>query len=121
MASIREAVLARFLSAHYRQEHPETVREIGEMLLALDPQGYIAACEVLRETDLSSLVRTIAVPALILAGELDESTPPAQSEELHAAITGSQLFIFAQVAHLSSLERPEVFSQLLLEFVAGRF
>ena len=120
MPAIREAVLARFLSAGYRQEHPETVEKLEAMLLALNPQGYIAACEVLRKTDLRELAPTIMVPALILTGELDESVPSAQSQELHATIAGSQFFLFSQVAHLSCLERPEAFSQLLLAFVAER-
>jgi 3-oxoadipate enol-lactonase len=118
MVAIREAVLARFLSAGYRQDHPVMLQELEAMLLAIKPQGYMAACEVLRETDLRELVQTITVPALILASELDESTPPVQAQELHSAIVGSQLFTFAQVAHLSSYERPEAFSQHLLEFVA---
>ncbi len=71
MEAVREATLARFLSADYRQKHPETVSEVEAMLLATDPRGYIAACDVLCATDLHELVPTIAVPSLILAGELD--------------------------------------------------
>lgn len=117
MSAIRDAILGRFLSEGYRQRHPETVQEIEAMLAAADPLGYIATCEALRAADLRDLVHTISAPSLILVGELDESTPPAQARELHAAIAGSEFFIFDGVAHLANRERPEEFSQLLLDFV----
>lgn len=117
MAAIKAAVLARFLSADFRQRHPETAHLIGEMIAATNPAGYIGACTALRDADLHELVSTIRVPSLILASELDESTPPAQSHELHAAIAGSRLAIFSQTAHLSNVEQPAEFSRYIQTFI----
>jgi 3-oxoadipate enol-lactonase len=117
LAAIREAVLARFLSAAYRQNHPWETQRIGEMLLNTSQFGYIAACTALRTADLRALVSGIQTPTLILAGELDESTPPSQARELHAAIANSQLFIFPATAHLSNIEHPIEFSKLVLAFI----
>ena len=119
MAAIRDTVLARFLSTNFRQQHPETVRQIGDMIEATNPIGYIAACAALRDADLRARVHEIRTPTLILAGALDESTPPSQSHELHAAISGSHLRIFDEVAHLSNVERPDEFSEYVLSFLNG--
>jgi 3-oxoadipate enol-lactonase len=100
MAAIREAVVARFLSEGFRQRHPEMTRRMSEMIEATSPIGYIGACAALRDADLREMVSTIDVPSLILAGELDESTPASQARELHAAI--------------SNVEKPEEFSQCIL-------
>jgi pimeloyl-ACP methyl ester carboxylesterase len=81
------------------------------------PDGYIAACLALRSEDLRAQVPGIRIPTLIIAGELDESTPPVQAQELHAAIPASKLVVFPAVAHLSNIERPEEFSACLLEHV----
>ncbi len=117
MAAILDAVLARFLSAEFRQRDPETTQLIRAMIEATDPTGYIGACAALRDADLREMVRTIRVPALIIAGELDESTPPAQSHELHSTIAGSQQVMICGVAHLSNVEQPEVFNQHVLAFL----
>lgn len=117
MAAIRETVLARFFSADYRSSHPEQIQRFSEMFMAIEPSGYIAACTALRNADLRAQVSNIRVPALILAGELDESTPPAQAQELHAAIVGSKLVIFPATAHLSNVERPDEFSACVQDFV----
>jgi len=114
MAGIRDAVLARFLSEKFRLQHPETTQRIGAMIEATNPIGYIGACMALRAADLRGIVGSIRVPSLILAGELDESTPPAQAKELHFHIAGSQLKIFREVAHLSNVECPKEFSNAVL-------
>ncbi len=117
MAAIRDMVLARFLSANFRQQHPETAHQIGDMIEATNPIGYINACMALRDADLRARIHEIRTPSLILGGALDESTPPAQSHELHNIISGSQLRIFDEVAHLSNVERPDEFSEYVLSFL----
>jgi 3-oxoadipate enol-lactonase len=117
MKAVRDAVLARFLSASFRQRHPEVAQQIGAMIEATNPTGYIGACAALRDADLQERLAAIHVPSLILAGELDESTPPSQSQALHAAIAGSELVILRETAHLSNVEQSERFNQCILAFL----
>ncbi len=117
MGAVRDAVLARFLSAGFRQRHPDTAQQISAMIETTHPPGYIGACAALRDTDLRTRVNAIRIPSLILAGALDESTPPFQARELQTAIVGSQLVIFPEVAHLSNVERPKEFSEHVLTFL----
>ncbi len=117
MGAIRDATLARFLSQDFRRMHPDVVQQFSAMLEATDPDGYIGACAALREADLREMLTSIHVPSLIIAGELDESTPPSQARELHAAITGSKLIEFGRSAHLSNTEQPEAFSNAVLDFL----
>jgi 3-oxoadipate enol-lactonase len=117
MPAIREMVVNRFLSAPFRQRHPEIEERISAMLVATDPEGYIAVCEALRGADLRGVVSGIRIPTLILAGALDESTPAALSEELHAAIPGSELAIIPECAHLSNVEAADAFNAHVLSFL----
>ncbi len=118
MLAVRDAVLARFLSADFRQRHPEVVQQFAKMITAINPIGYIGACAALRAADLRELVATIHTPTLILASTLDESTPPSQARELHAAITESELVILHEAAHLSNVEQPAEFCASVISFLA---
>ncbi|HEX4204605.1 MAG TPA: 3-oxoadipate enol-lactonase [Ktedonobacteraceae bacterium] len=118
MGAIRDASLARFLSEEFRGKHPEVVQKIGEMIEAINPRGYMGACAALRDADLHALLAAIHVPSLIIASTLDESTPLFQSQELHAAIAGSELVILRQAAHLSNVEQSEEFSKAMSTFLA---
>lgn len=117
MAAIADAVLARFFSPRFRAANPAVVQAFGATLVAIDPAGYVACCAAIRDADLRPLVGTIGAPTLVVGGELDEATPPAQAEELYAAIGGSALLIFPGVAHLSNVEQPAEFSEQVRRFL----
>ena len=61
--------------------------------------------------------RKIALPTLVIAGARDEATPPAMSQEMVAAIPGAKLAA-VEAAHLSAVERPAEFAQVLKDFFA---
>ena len=120
MAAIRDTVVARFLGAGFRAEHADVVRRIGDMVEATPVAGYLAACAALRDADLRDSVSSIRAPSLIVAGELDESAPARQSEELHAAIAGSELVVLAGAAHLTNVEQAEEFTRIVSTFLRSR-
>ena len=120
MASVRDAVVGRFLTAAFREREPETARLIGGMLDATDPVGYVAACEALRDADLQPVLETVRVPTLVIGSDRDESTPLALSQQLHAGIAESDLVVIRDAAHLSNVEQPEAFNAALGRFLADR-
>lgn len=117
MAAIREGVLARFLSAGFRERDPEWTRAVDEMLMGTPAHGYLGCCAALRDADLRHLASTVETPSLVIGGELDEATPPAQAEDLHAAIVPSELMVIPGVAHLSNVEAPDLFNRRLTDFL----
>ncbi len=117
MAAIRDAVLARFLGEEFRRAHPGQTSAVGQMLDETSAEGYLAICEALRSSDLSLDVASIRAASLIIAGELDVSTPPALGEALHAAIRGSALTILRGAAHLSNVEQSDAFTSAIEDFL----
>jgi 3-oxoadipate enol-lactonase len=117
--AVRDQVLRRFLTPEFRARDPETTGLIAEMVEATSDEGYIAACEALRATDLRADASRVRVPVLIVGSERDQSTPPELSRELHASIEGSELVMIADAAHLSNVEQPAVFNAALLTFLTS--
>jgi 3-oxoadipate enol-lactonase len=117
MAAIRETVLARFFSPGFRAAHPDWYGRSEEVLLATDPEGYAGCCAALAASDLGDVVRSIGVPTLLIGGELDVATAPAGMERLHTAIPGSRFRVLEGAAHISNLDRPEVFTEELGGFL----
>lgn len=87
---------------------------------AFAPEAHVRAIlqfEAAATADLRPLVASMQVPALIVAAELDQSAPPSQAEQPHAAIAGSELVVRPQaVQHcrMPSSQRP---STRLLQFL----
>lgn len=119
MRAIRDRIVARFLSEHFRQQHPDVAQRIGNTLEATQPEGYIGACQALRDADLRGQVSSIRVPSLVVVGALDEATPPSQAQEIHDAIAGSALLVLPDAAHLANVEQPDTFNARVLEFLTS--
>ena len=118
MSAVAELALARFLSARFRSQHPDVARQLREMVESTNLEGYTGACAALRDADLRPSLPAITAPSLIIVGEGDESTPPAQARALHSAIRGSELVIVHDAAHLANVEQPEAFSRAALAFLS---
>lgn len=118
MRAIRDAGVARYFSEPFRAQHPAVAQRIGAVLEACPPEGYIGCCAALRDADLRGEIARIHLPTLIIAGAHDVATTPAQAQELHAAIAGSQLAVL-DAAHLSNLEQPHAFNARLLAFLTA--
>ena len=58
----------------------------------------------------------LKMPVLLLCGRYDETTPEATAE-YHAAISGSEMFIFETSAHFLHLEETERFLEIARAFV----
>jgi 3-oxoadipate enol-lactonase len=67
--------------------------------------------------DSRPMLRGIACPTLVLVGEWDQGTPPADARVMAEGIPGAKLEIIPQAGHLSNLEQPEAFNRALVAFL----
>ncbi|HET6437584.1 MAG TPA: alpha/beta fold hydrolase [Anaeromyxobacter sp.] len=97
---------------------PAVVREVRHLVGGATPAG-VAACQrgMARRPDSTATLPTIACPTLLLVGEHDAGTPPAEAEKMAAAVKGSRLVRIPAAGHLSNLENPAAFDSALVEFV----
>jgi 3-oxoadipate enol-lactonase len=116
MASITEAVLQRWFSAGFEQNHMEVVARARAMLLSTSPVGYAASCAAIRDMDLRSHIHSIRSSTCVLYGEFDPVTTSEDAQLLASSIPSAQR-IKVPTAHLSNLESPELFSASVLNFL----
>ena len=85
----------------------------------LSTEAAIRALRAMAEWDVSERLGEVSVPALVICGDRDRSTAPDQSYRLWEGIAGSRLCIVPGCAHNVHLERPELFSDIVLDFLTG--
>lgn len=96
---------------------PAGARLYLNMLERTPAEGYIGTCAALRDADLSDLVEQITAPTLVLCGEFDETTPPADGRALAAAIPGARFALIPDAAHLGNIEQPAAFAREIHRFI----
>ena len=72
-----------------------------------------AAMGMAERPDFTPDLSSIDVPTLVITGSADTLIPPAATKETATAIPGAEYHEIEGAGHLSNLEAPEVFNQLL--------
>ena len=118
-AAIAEASLPKLVGETTHRERPQIVARVREMILSASAQGISDALAGLgARADSTPTLREIRVPTLVLCGSEDVITPPAEAEQMKAAIAGSELELIPRAGHLSNLEDPAAFNGALARFLA---
>jgi len=66
--------------------------------------------------DRTSLLDTITVPTVVVTGEEDALTPPEEGHEMATHIAGAEFKVVPGAGHLTPMERPAEFNELVAEF-----
>ena len=116
-AAIADAVMARYFHDGFRAAHPATVARFRQRLVSTDPAGYVGCCAAVGAVDTGARLGQIAVPALVLAGELDQGTPVEMAQRLVDGLPEARLEVLGEASHLSALEQPRAFEAAVMRFV----
>src|SRR5262245_10353337 len=119
--AVADEMVPKLLGATTRREHPEMADHVRQLILSNSTQAIAGAIRALMSRpDSTPLLPTIHVPTLIVVGAEDTLTPPANAEELHRAIAGSELVQIPAAGHVANLEAPEAFDAALARFLSHR-
>ncbi len=108
--------LERWFTPAYREQHPEEMETIRQMLAATNSTGYCGCCAALRDTDLRAEIAAIEKPCLVISGTHDPATPPTGLQAIHAALRNST-YVELDSSHLSAWEKAGEFADTVLAFL----
>nr|WP_314543151.1 3-oxoadipate enol-lactonase [uncultured Massilia sp.] len=115
--AIADAVMERYFDPGFRAQSPATVARIRRRLTTTDADGYVGCCNAVGKVDTTARLGAIAVPTLVIAGELDQGTPVSMARTLAEAIAGATLVVLQEASHLSAVEQPEAFDNAVTHFI----
>jgi proline iminopeptidase len=122
-AAEMEQMMATVLPFYLAEpDKPEVAARLADMSAAM--KANLAAGQaweggLYQSADLRPLLGRITCPTLIVAGELDFICGPAQAQPIAAGITGSQLAMLPGCGHIPSIEKPEEYRHVVVEFLLG--
>jgi pimeloyl-ACP methyl ester carboxylesterase len=95
--------------------------ELRDMLIRsireADPHAYRRAMLTLAGFDSRGWLPRLQLPALVVTGADDTTVSPPRQRILAERIPGAQQVVVPQAGHAVPVDRPQVFNQLLLDFL----
>ena len=120
VSAVVDEMLPKLLGDSTRRERPAVEARVREIAARNSPEAVAGAIQAMRDRpDSTSQLAGISVPVLIVVGEEDTLTPPADAESMRARITRTRLVDIPHAGHLSNLEAPEEFSAALTDFLVA--
>jgi len=120
MGAIVEMAMQRFFSPETLAQNDPFVNSLRETFLAMNPAGYAGCCAAIRDMDHTGLLPKIRVPALVIAGDRDVSTPWVGHGEILAREIPGAKAVHLPAAHLSNIEQPELFNAAVVDFLLSQ-
>ncbi len=94
----------------------EFVPLLEGMVADVRPDSLGVQLFLMAEADQRDLLPHIAVPTLLIWGELDARSPLRVARQFEEAIPDTKLVVIPGCGHVSNLERPESFNRAVREF-----
>lgn len=117
-AELVDTMIAGLLSDETRARRPQVVERARALMAANSAAGIIAALGAMRaRPDATAELAGIAIPALVVVGELDVPSPPAEAEAMADALPDAHLEVIDGAGHLSNLEAPASFNAAVATFL----
>ena len=117
MAAVVDVAVRRIFTEEYLAANPDALEERTAVLLRADPDAFATACAALEAMDLRGDLAGVRNPTLVVVGDDDRATPPAQARELAAGIPGARLVVLPGVAHAPQLQQPQAFLDAIGTFL----
>lgn len=119
-SAIADIMIPKLLSPATVQTKPGLVRHVRAMIVGNQISGIAGDLMAMAERpDSVTLLKHITVPTQIIVGELDLPTPPSDAKLMADLIPNARLAIIPAAAHLSNLEKPDTFNNIVSEFVGN--
>jgi 3-oxoadipate enol-lactonase len=112
---VADAVVDRWLTPTWAAAHPEAREALRAMLASQPVEGYAACCAALAALDERADAAAIKAPTLVVGGAQDAAIPPEHQERLAASIAGARLEVLDPGAHVVSVERADVVTDLIVD------
>jgi pimeloyl-ACP methyl ester carboxylesterase len=92
--------------------------QVRALILNTPPNGIIGALHGMAiRHNASTLLATIDVPVLVVAGENDQIIPVAKAEQLASAVSKGKLTVIANAGHMTMLEQPAATTRAIHDFL----
>ncbi len=97
---------------------PEAATAAMEAMASVDEAAYRATLAVLTGFDRRADLPRVTQPALLIAGEADQTAPPRGMARMTEAMPHARIIVIPGAGHLLPLEAPDAFHAALHDFLS---
>ena len=113
-----DALLPKLFAAKTFERQPQVLESTRQVILRTSPEGIAAALRGMAERpDVTAQLWQMNVPALVLCGQHDAISPPAEMQQIAARLPTARYVEIQGAGHMSPLEQPGAVNAAIRDFL----
>jgi pimeloyl-ACP methyl ester carboxylesterase len=117
-ARVAELMGPKLIAPQSFQKLPNIARAVREVVERTSPAGIAAAQRgMAARPDMTALLPKIEVPTLVIVGDQDAISPPAEMRTIAAAIPRAEFVVIPRAGHMTTMENPAAVNDALTSFL----
>ncbi|MEZ5021852.1 MAG: 3-oxoadipate enol-lactonase [Chitinophagales bacterium] len=113
---LSSGIIERWFAPNFIKSFPIATKGYQNMLETTTTKGYSAACGAIRDADLNNNLKQIQQPTLCVCGGEDQSTPTSLVKNMASHLKNGTYIEIEDTGHLPCVEKPEEFTNAILNF-----
>jgi len=116
LTGIADATVRVGTSPETKRNHPELAAFVRELVMRQDPETYAQTCEMIIGLEPAEIEK-LGIPALVVTGDQDATSPPATAKAIADKIPGSKYVEIPECGHWTPIEKAAAVNELLFRFL----
>jgi pimeloyl-ACP methyl ester carboxylesterase len=119
LLAVPDAFVQVLFAPQTAEDKPWLVNDVRQWMESTPAEGIVGGLLAMRDRDdYVDRLSKLDVPSLVVGAELDMAIPPDHARALAEGLPNAELHIITGAGHMANLEKPEIFNQILLKFLA---
>jgi len=114
VAPLADATLERWFTPAFKPRSPARWKEIHSTVAATTPAGFLGCSAAILNFDFVPKLPSLKLPALVVCGEGDPGTPPAENKRIAGLIPGARYQEIANARHFPNVEQAAAFNRIMI-------
>lgn len=120
MDPLADATMERWFTPEFRGKSPARWKQIRDTVACTTPAGFLGCAAAIQDFDFAARLPQIRVPTLVVCGDDDPGTPPAENRRIAGLIPGARYEEIAAARHFPNVERPGAFNRLMTDWLRSQ-
>ncbi len=117
-ARVAEMMGPKLAAQSTHEQKPEVIADLRRVVSGTAPAAIAAAQRGLAaRPDMTDFLPKISVPTLVIVGDQDAISPPAEMQAIAAAIPNADYVVIPNSGHMTTMENPEAVNKALTNFI----
>ncbi len=114
------AMMPKLFAPGTAERQPAIVQRVRQMVMDSSPMAIAAAHRGMAvRPDVTSLLPSLHVPSLVIVGDHDAISPPAEMKAIADALPNAKFVLVPDAGHMAPMENPLAVNAAIREFLAS--